>query len=210
MEGLAAADGKLFALSTVDGVSAFNLPAATPSGFGMYADVVFAVAATGTTAFVGGWFTSTGGAARFGLAAFDTGVGRLLPWDAGLSSGAFVQGLVVAGNTLYAYGGFDAAGGQLRPGLAALDVGSGAVQAFDPEVSGSVDALATNGETVFVAGSAKPPGEELRHYLAALDPATGRALSRWNPQVGGGQVWRCWPTATSCMRSAPSRASTAG
>lgn len=82
------------------------------------------VAIQGSTAYVGGHFTSVGGQPRFGFALVDATTGAPLPFTADTGGGG-VNRIVLAGQTLYVGGSFSMIGGQVRQALAAFDLASG-------------------------------------------------------------------------------------
>ena len=168
------------------------------------------LAASGSTVYVGGRFTSMGGQTRNCIAALngawvDSTTAMVLPWNP--SAYDSVSTIVVSGNTVYVAGTFTRIGGQTRNGLAALDATAhdstdgivaswwdpnpwprpfgGWPDAFGrPPISyGPARALAVSGSTVYVGGSFEGFGEyseQPRFGLAALDAGTGLATA-WNP-----------------------------
>jgi hypothetical protein len=138
--------------------------------------LVYALAWTGNTLYVGGLFGTAGGEPRSNLAAFDA-AGVLTSWNPGADS--YVLDLAWSGTTLYAGGSFFAVGGETRHGLAAIDA-SGAVTSWNPGDYGTViGELATDGSTVYAQGLVYTAGGETRHGLAAFDLAGG--LLPWAP-----------------------------
>src|SRR5205823_4352346 len=102
----------LGAVSTTGTVSATWNPGATGGAVNTFA-------VDGSTVYVGGAFTTVGGAARAGLAAVDTS-GSLTSWNPGATGGA-VNSLAVLGSTIYVGGSFTNLGGGARTGLGAVD-----------------------------------------------------------------------------------------
>jgi len=131
------------------------------------------------TMYVGGSFSSLGPLARrTGLAAFDLGTGKVLPWNP--EPNAVVQSLVVTGNTVYVAGNFSTVGGQPRAHVAALDGTTGQASPWNPGANGPVWNVALGKAVLYVAGWFSSAGGQSRRNLAALDTATSVATS-WNP-----------------------------
>jgi hypothetical protein len=156
---------------------------------------VAAVALSGGTVFVGGAFTSIGGASRAGfaaLSAYDTG--SLSPaWEVQADGPVDSLALADSGASLYVGGSFTKvgkpAGWYDRAGLAKLILivpgGIGGVDTnFQPEPDGAVLSIAPapNGK-VYAGGSFQAIGGANSRFLAALDPATGAADTAFNPMV---------------------------
>jgi trimeric autotransporter adhesin len=152
---------------------------------------VLAVAASGTTVYLAGTFTSVrppgnrpgdGEVARNRAAAIDAATGRLLPWNPNVNGE--VRALAVAGQRVYLGGNFSQVGGQNRRRLAAVDAGSGAATAWNPQVSAKVNALATDGATVWLGGSFTSVGGSSRLRLAAVSAITA-AVTAFRADVDG-------------------------
>jgi uncharacterized delta-60 repeat protein len=126
--------------------------------------------------YVGGTFTSIGGASRLNLARLaGTGAGAA---DAGWSADAFGQVSALAtdqGDVLYVAGGFGTIGSQTRIALGKVN-GNGVVDAaWHPGASGNPAALHVDAlGKVFVGGSMTTVGGQTRRALAAL-PSFHRA-----------------------------------
>jgi hypothetical protein len=75
-------------------------------------------------------------------------------------------------------------GSSVRNGLAAVDAQSGAVSPWNPDVGGTVDALAVAGSTVYAGGTftTVQGGSTARNNAAAFDAFSG-ATSAWNPNL---------------------------
>ena len=83
--------------------------------------VVVAMAASGTTLYLGGDFATVGGAARTRLAAYDTSSGAVTPWNPGAD--ATVRAIVPSsdGSAVFVGGAFAQAGGSARAYVAQID-----------------------------------------------------------------------------------------
>lgn len=171
--GLAALDATTLAL---DG--AF-LPSVTGG-----AATVAALAASGSTLYAGGAFSTVNGSSQANLAAVDATTGASVGAFTGSADGR-VASLAVSGASLYAGGEFTQIGGLARPHLARLDATTGtAVTTFDAAASDDVNAVIVAGSSFYAAGAFAQIGGASRARLARLDAATGTAAA-WNPGVDG-------------------------
>jgi hypothetical protein len=164
-----------------------------------YGGWVQALAVSRNLLYVGGDFSSIGGADRSNIAALDLRTGQATRWNprAWSSSSGDVLTLAIARNTVYAGGFFTHIGGRNRHGLAALDARTGAATRWNPTSNGDVLALTERGSTIYVGGNFDRIGGRKRSKIAALSARTGKATS-WNPaaddnvnalNVAGGQVY---------------------
>lgn len=147
----------------------------------------YAVAVVGTTAYVGGSFssvTSPGGTtvARANLAAFDVTTGALVPTFRADTNGA-VRALAYDGTNLYVGGSFTSIGGVTRYRLAALDPATGAVRrSWIANASSNVYALAVSSDKLYVAGSFSSFDGATRLRVAAVRLPDG-SLDSFAPAV---------------------------
>ena len=139
--------------------------------------LVFALAATGTTLYVGGRFTAIGGRQRTNIATVGASTGAATSWRPGADQD--VETIAVSRSTIYAGGDFDSVGGWERSHLAVLDTHKGTFTTT-PQTNGSVDALAHLGSRVYVGGAFTRIGDRARHHIAAITTKTG-AITAWNP-----------------------------
>jgi hypothetical protein len=93
---------------------------------------VRALAAQGSTVYVGGEFTRLGGADRENLAALDVRTGAASSWNP--HADRKVQALLALGHVIVAGGDFSTIGGQKRSGLTALDASSGRATPWNPSL----------------------------------------------------------------------------
>jgi PKD repeat protein len=135
--------------------------------------VVYSLALTGRTLYVGGYFTSAGNFYRNNVAAIDIYTGDVLPWNPNVN--ATVYCLAVDKNRVYVGGGFTLAGGQSRNYLAAIDTASGAPISWNPGTNGRVSSLAVGNGVVYVGGFFTSAGGATRSNFATIDSATGNA-----------------------------------
>ncbi|HEY2952637.1 MAG TPA: immunoglobulin domain-containing protein, partial [Verrucomicrobiae bacterium] len=143
---------------------------------------VSSIALSCDTVYIGGGFTSVGGANRNRIAAVDRLTGQATAWDPNADNDVLT--LLLAGRIIYAGGKFNEIGGQHREFLAALDTDSGRATLWNPRADTGVSGLAIAQGTM-LAGGALGPGGKVRKNLAAFDTRTGRPLD-WSPQVSGG------------------------
>jgi hypothetical protein len=141
---------------------------------------VYALAVSGGTVFVGGWFFSIHGQGRNCLAAVDATTGAPASWTR--YPNGVVNALAVSGSTIYAGGSFTVIGGQPRNYIAALDMASGLATPWNPSADHPVGTLAVNGGIVYAGGNFTTIGRQPRNYVAALD-ATSGAATPWDPNA---------------------------
>jgi len=175
--------------STGCGVPISSTSGAPVRGFPRVDGPVDAVVSDGAGGwYIGGRFTSVGGAARNRIAHI-LDDNTLAPWNPNPDDR--VSALAVSGNVVYAAGLFSNIGGQARNGLAALDAATGLATAWDPSPNGFVGLVAASGTTVYVQGGFTTIGGQSRRILAALDATTGLATA-WDPipsETGGAPVF---------------------
>lgn len=153
---------------------------------------VRSILVNGTTVYVGGEFSSVGGAPRRGVVALEHRPGergQVLPFDADVSGS--VRSMALRGDTLYLAGGLSAVNATTesnpaRGGLGAVNATTGLVLPWNPNTNGTVHSISLVGDVMYaggdfttVAGGAVPRGR-----LAAFDPNTGAPLG-WDPGADG-------------------------
>ena len=152
---------------------------------------VRALLVDGQIIYVGGSFTSIGGATRNRIAALDSMTGNATAWNP--DAGSTVRALALAGATIYAGGNFTSIGGASRNRLAALNVVTGSATAWNPNVESVPASLPTEINAIEVAGMIVYAGGlfntinngRTRNNLAAIDAATGTIIMNWNPNANG-------------------------
>jgi hypothetical protein len=142
--------------------------------------LVKALAVSGSTVYVGGYFTSIGGQVRSRIAALDGTTGLATDWDP--AAGGVVLTLALSGSTIYVGGYFTSIGGQERHSIAALDATTGLATTRNPSADYDVYALAVSGSTVYAGGVFTNIGGQARNRIAALDATTGLATA-WDPNA---------------------------
>lgn len=145
------------------------------------------IAVQGTTAYIGGKFTSvrpagdplgTGEVTRNRAAAIDLTTGQVLQWNPNLSG--TVQALAVDGNLVFVGGSFQQAGGKGAKRLIAVDVTTGAVQ-WKATMDAQVTSLVVRAGVVYASGSFANADGVARPFLAAFDESTGALDTTWAP-----------------------------
>lgn len=165
---------RLAALSLATGLATAWNPSVTGTGA-----IVRDLKVVGDIVYVGGNFTTAGGAPRSHIAAFNTSDNAALPWSPTAGSQVFALG--VAGDLVYAAGAFTSIGGLNRNRLAALGA-DGLATPWDPNANGEVLDLVVAGDTIYAAGSFTIIGGENRRGIAAVDTTSG-AVTAWSPQM---------------------------
>jgi hypothetical protein len=165
------------------------------SDFGI--PVVSALAVSGSTVYVGGYFAGVDGQPRNDLAAVDATTGAPTSWNPNANDE--VKALTVSGSTVYAGGKFTSIGGLTRSRIAALDSTTGIASAWNPVADSTVYALAVSGGVVYASGDFTSIGGLARNHIAALDAETGSA-SGWNPNANA-TVLALLPSASTVYAS---------
>jgi trimeric autotransporter adhesin len=148
-----------------------------------------ALAALGSTLYVGGSFDRIAGVRRSNLAALDRTTLRALPWNprANLGSNGGIDSLAASRDTVWVAGRFTRIGGARRTKLAALDTRTGQAKAWNPHVNGQISSITRFGSTIYLLGSFTKVGNAQRPAgLAAVDAVTGRSRA-WNPRLASGR-----------------------
>ena len=141
---------------------------------------------SGSTLYVGGFFTTIHGQPRNRLAALDAATGNVLAWDPNVTGGSntMVRNIIVAGGLVYIGGNFTTIGagpGAVpRANLAAIDASTGVATNWAPDPNGNVRALALSGTTLYVGGSFSTISATPRNRIAAYDTTTS-TLTTWDP-----------------------------
>lgn len=137
---------------------------------------VYALAVVSDGVFVGGDFSSIGGAARARLAKVGLLTGQAVGGAAfSHGIGSRVNALAVGAGRLFVGGAFLAVDGHARPRLAALSLSNGALVAgWTPSASGGVQALAVGGSRLYVTGGFSALNGSTRFaHLAAVNVSSG-------------------------------------
>jgi hypothetical protein len=145
-------------------------------------DAVTTLAASGTTLYAGGEFTSFGGQARARLAAYDTQSDSVTAWAPGADATVRVVVPAANGATVFVGGAFAAVGGVARAFLAQLDTSTALATAWNPGANDVVAALALVGDTLYVGGRFTQLAGSARNRAGAVHAATAAAQS-WDPNV---------------------------
>ncbi len=105
-----------------------------------------------------------------------------LPLGAGIAAHKFLQ----VGDTMYVGGAFSTIGGVARNNIAAFNATTGALLPFNPNVNGSVWAMAmTPAGQLIVGGTFTTVAGVSRRGVASVNPTSGAVNTTFNAQLGG-------------------------
>jgi len=145
------------------------------------------IVVVGSTAYVGGEFTSvrpsasplgTGEVVRNHAYAVNVQIGELLPWDPDANN--TVQSIAVSGQTVYLGGTFGTVGDKTHARVAAVDATTGApIQSFKAKTNGSVNALAIGPTGLYLGGNFTTADKATANHLAQVDLSTGALVPGW-------------------------------
>jgi hypothetical protein len=127
--------------------------------------------------YLSGEFNSVNGQERANIAAVDRETGANRPWAA--RSGIGTRLVSRIGGAIFA-GGPQLTGGVERNSVAAIDLITGRPTDWNPNVRGSVTALAVTETGVLIGGTFTEVNERSRRNLAETDKVLG-AVTDWNP-----------------------------
>lgn len=157
-----------------------------PRHAGFPPPLIEALAVSGGTVYVGGWFDTAGGESRPFVSALDREAGAVTTWNPRPDLAVYV--LAVKGDTIYVGGEFSFVGEwKHRAGLAAIDLTTGNVKPWNPNPNGGIcTAVAVRGDRVFASGDFSVIGGQPtpRDHFAALDTTNGE-VTDWNPGANG-------------------------
>lgn len=148
--------------------------------------IVRSLVLNGSSLYVGGEFTSAGGASRFNLAAIDLGTGVATSWSPDPSASVYT--MAVKNDTLFLGGRFTTISAQSRSKLAAFKLTDGSLISWDPNIQGAasvVRSLDVNDTAVFAGGTFTTVGGQSRNNLASVYSNSGLPTT-WDPNVTGG------------------------
>jgi hypothetical protein len=151
---------------------------------------VLAITIVGSTAYIGGQFTSvrppgdplgTGEVTRNHVAAIDLDTDTLLPWNPNASGTVETIAVNSTTDTVYLGGSFTKVGGKGHARLAAVDDGMGApVATFKATANKAVMALQVSGATLFAGGNFTTMDGAASSYVSALTLDTGAVVAGWS------------------------------
>lgn len=149
----------------------------------------FATVLVGSTAYVGGQFTTAtnpagGSASRLDLAAFDTTTGALVTAFRSDSDG-IIRSLATDGQWLYVGGSFSHLGGVARQNLARVDLTTGSVDtSWNVPANRVVWTLEAVDGVLYAGGAFNRLDGMFRGRIGAIDIATA-SVTPWAPNVTG-------------------------
>jgi hypothetical protein len=143
---------------------------------------VRALARSGGTVYVGGQFSTLGGASRSYVGAVDATTGSVTSWNPGANGDVYA--LLASGETLYAGGFFSTIAGQSRGSIASFDIASGGIHNWNPNANHVVAAMSLRGTTLYIGGYFTEVAGQPRSYIAAVDAAgSGAPIPTWTPDA---------------------------
>lgn len=151
--------------------------------------IVYALALSGNSLYIGGLFTSVGGQNRSGIARVSAiGTGEVDAWNPNATGS--VRVIVVVGNEILVAGGFSNIGGASRYNLAKLSATTGLADnlwnPFSVYPSQSVNCMVVQDNNVYIGGSFGGANGLLRPRLAKVSlTGTGVCDLTWNPAPSG-------------------------
>jgi hypothetical protein len=164
------------------GVAAVDVSTGTVTSFNPGASAsadVTAIVPSGTSVWVGGYFSSMGGQPRTMVAEVQAATGNATAWNSFVNT--TVADLELAGTSVWIAGDFGSAGGSARSRIAELSATTGVATAW---TAGAINSIVNDiellGGTLFAGGSFTLVNGNARQYLAAMSTATGATLG-WDP-----------------------------
>ncbi len=143
-------------------------------------DDVFAIGVSGSSVYLGGFFTTAGGTARNRAAAVGTDGTLSTSWNPNVNGSVYAIG--VSGDNVYLGGAFTTVGVTARNRAAAVDATTGVATDWNPNLNNDVFAIALSGSNVYLGGFFTTAGVTARNHAAAVDATTGVATS-WDPNL---------------------------
>ncbi len=172
--GLFLGGGGVAALDPATGAASWTLPT--------NGDVrALALSSDGMTLFIGGAFTTAGGATHRHLAAVDAVNGTVIAsWKA--STGGMVRDMVVRGDTLYVGGTFAKINSLSEKGLGAIVASTGkSLPGFTAFTDKNVWGMALTPSSLIITGNFLAVNGQARSSIAAIDLGTNQ-LTSWAPR----------------------------
>lgn len=136
-----------------------------------------AAAPDGSRIYVGGDFTTIGGAARYRIAALNPTTGAVISSFKAVVDYR-VKAIVATASTVYVGGGLSTANGVARGKLAAFRSDTGELTTWDPEADGTVNALvlSPDGSRLIAGGAFQTVAGQAMYGMASIDAVTGKLL----------------------------------
>lgn len=148
-------------------------------------DQVTSLLISGTTLYVGGFFSSIGGQSRARIAALDANTGSATNWNP--KAGDEVRALAVNGTSVYVGGNFTIIGGEVRNYLARFDAATGQADSWNPNANSTVRTMLMSAGNLYVGGTFTTIGVTTRNRIAAISEVDG-TLTSFDPNVINGEV----------------------
>jgi hypothetical protein len=141
---------------------------------------VLAMVLDGPRLSIGGNFTSVGVTARTGFAQIDANTGAVQAYDLKLDGSVFALVHSADTNTLYVGGSFSTALGVPRSNLLQTAATSAFLVSWNPNVTGTVNAMVLGPSVLYVGGALTSVGVLTRNHVAAIGRSSGTATA-WDP-----------------------------
>ncbi len=145
--------------------------------------VVYSLAKSGSTVYIGGNFFNIGDSTRSFLGAVNATDGKVTGWYPGPVA-SWVVSMAISGSTIYVGGAWKTIGDSTRSGLAAINASTGKINAWHTVLGGYglVNCMVLSGSTLYIGGMFVSVGDSTRNNLAAINLSTGKVTS-WNPDI---------------------------
>ncbi len=146
--------------------------------------IVYALAVSGTTVYVGGYFNQVEGVERHNLAALETTTGTLTPWNPDAND--IVRALLVVDDSVYVGGTFTMIGGHAHTWIAELDRATGLATDWNPDIiseeygDSGILCFAYSDSTLYAGGFFSNVDGRVRSNLVAFNASTG-VVTDWAP-----------------------------
>lgn len=137
------------------------------------------IVASGNLLYVGGTFTSMGGATCNRLIALDASTGQSTSWAP--NANGDVNAIALSGSTAMVGGSFSQMNSTARSRFAEIDLTTGSLTTFNPGANSTIWAVALSGDTLFAAGEFTSFFSQTRGRMAAVKLTPTPAILNWNP-----------------------------
>jgi len=144
------------------------------------------IAASGNLLYVGGTFTTMGGATCNRLIALDASTGNATAWSPNANNA--VNAIALTTSAVMVGGEFTQMNATARTRFAELDITTGALNPFNPGANNDVHTLVISGDTLFAGGAFTTFFGQTRKRLASVKLTPEPVILDWDPEVDNGSV----------------------